>query len=301
MASPRLISAAAGGGMKLTTMRLFPLLILCLLFACDLRAEDRPASFAGQGLTVQLVSDVTTIQAGQTFQLGLWVRHEPGYHTYWQNPGLAGVPTKLVPQLPAGFTVGSMIYPPPDKVRMAAINVHGYERDVLVAIPVTAPSTLTGGPLTIPVEATWMCCRRTCNPGLARLSLTLRTGPDKVADAVWEPKFQALRSAQPPVLTGWELTATRFTKEIELTAYPPPGQTLPEAPQFFSLDNLICSHPPQSWQKEKSGYRVRLALSDFLPEDTTRLRGLLFGQGTWLAGKTAPYAEISVPISPASP
>ena len=283
-------------------MRFLPHLILFLCFPlAEVRPQDLPAAFTGKGLSVQLVSDSVTIRPKGTFHLGLWLRHDPGYHTYWQNPGLAGVPTKMMPQLPPGFTAGPMIYPPPDKVKMAAINVHGYERDVLVAIPVSAPALLPPGPLKISVEATWMCCQRTCNPGLARLSLTLDTGPDAKADAVWQPKFNALLASQPPLLTGWDLSATRIEKEIELTAYPPRGVALPDAPQFFSIDNLVCSHPPQSWQKLGSGYRVRLALSDFPPEDGGHLRGLLSGKGSWLPGRAANYVQIAVPIARALP
>lgn len=275
---------------------LLPLILICYFLPAHSRAEAPSALFKGKGLTVQLVSDVTTVAAGQTFHLGLRLRHEPGYHTYWQNPGLAGVPTRLVPALPPGFMAGAMIYPPPDKVKMAAINVHGYERDVLVALPVTAPATLPAGPLTIPVEATWMCCQRTCNPGFANMTLMLNAGPAAVVDAVQAPEFQNLLALQPPVLTGWTLRAKRFEKEIELTLEPPAGLALPASPQFFSSDNLICSHPIQSWQKDGAGGRVRLVVSDFPPGDQTHLRGLLFGKGTWLGGRTAPYASIAVPL-----
>lgn len=279
------------------------LLLFCILTALPAAAPAAPAAagsfFQGKGLSVELVSDVKTISPGQTFHLGLWLRHQPGYHTYWQNPGLAGVPTKLVPALPAGFTAGSLIYPPPDKVKMAAIRVHGYEHDVLIALPVTAPAKLEPGPVSFPVEATWMCCQRTCNPGVAKLSLTLQAGPATQPDPAWAPRFQALAAAQPPALAGWTLTAVRMDKEIEFTALPPAGLPRPEEPQFFSLDNLICSHPIQKWKLSGEGYRTRLTLSDFQPPDTSRLVGVLHGKGSWLPDRSAAYATVSVPITDA--
>lgn len=275
------------------------LLLSGVALTFTVRAEERPAAFTGKGLSVQLVSDTRIIQPGQTFHLGLWIEHEPGYHTYWQNPGLAGVPTKMTPELPPGFTAGTMIYPPPDKVKMAAIRVHGYEHPVLVVLPITAPAKLEPGPIAFPIEATWMCCFRTCNPGHALLSLTLQAGAISSPDPAWAPKFADLQAQQPPALKGWALTARRIEKEVELTAVPPSGLPLPEAPQFFSSDNLICSHPPQNWQRDGNGYRVRLSLSDFQPDDKTHLRGLLSGQGSWLAGREAPYAAIAVPITAA--
>ena len=283
---------------------IFPIIFFCCLLALPGRAQPASCIFNGKGVRVQLVSDASKIQAGQTFHLGLWLQHEPGYHTYWQNPGLAGIATNLKPELPPGFTTGAMIYPPPDKVKMASLNVHGFERDILVALPITAPSPLPAGDLTIPVQASWMCCQRTCNPGLAQLSIRLATGEKSTPDAAWLPKLQALLAAQPPVISGWTLKATRFEKEIELMAEPPPDLPLPEGPQFFSSDNLICSHPLQDWQKSGTGYRVRLSLSEFPPDDQSHLRGLLFGKGSWLPKQNAPYCSIAVPVkndSAASP
>ena len=261
--------------------------------------ETSSGSFIGKGLTVRCVSDAATIRAGQTFYLGLWIQHEAGYHTYWQNPGLAGVATKIAPKLPAGFRAGAMIYPPPNKVKMAAISVHGYEHDVLVILPVTAPAVLEGASITIPIQATWMCCQRTCNPGLAKLSITLKCGPQAIPDAEWAGKVQALLAAQPPRLTGWDLSAERSERNIVFRARPLAGQVLPEAPQFFSLDNMICSDPTQVWQRDGEGFQVQLALSDFLPTDASQLRGLLHGQTTWVTGLVVPYVEIVVPIAPA--
>lgn len=285
-------------------IRFLPLLLLfCLAFKSPASPDPAASStfFQGKGLSVELVSDSTTAVPGSTIHLGLWIKHDPEYHTYWLNPGLAGVATKLNPKLPEGYQTGALIYPPPDKVKMSSLDVHGYERDVLIALPVTLPAHAAAGSLTIPVECTWMCCRNVCNPGLAHLTLTLQIGPKPQPSADWESKFKDLLASQPPAIQGWTLTATRFEKEIELTVQPPAGLTAPEAPQFFSLDNLICSHPPQSWQKDGSGYRVRLELSGFQPKDSSHLSGLLFGKGSWLADKSAPYVEIKVPVLEAKP
>ena len=33
------------------------------------------------------------VQAGQPFWLGLQIQHQPGWHTYWLNPGDSGLAT----------------------------------------------------------------------------------------------------------------------------------------------------------------------------------------------------------------
>ena len=51
------------------------------------------------------------IRAGQTFWLGLQIEHQPHWHTYWQNPGDSGLPTRLQWQLPAGLQAGEIAWP----------------------------------------------------------------------------------------------------------------------------------------------------------------------------------------------
>ncbi len=281
-------------------------LLLCLLLslaafplvaAGDPAADSpSPAHFDGKGLKLALLPDFATIAPGQTFHLGLWIQHDPGYHTYWSNPGLAGVPTKLVPSLPPGFTAGELLFPPPQKVSMAAIRVHGYEQNVLVALPVTAPATLPEGPVTIPVEATWMCCQRTCNPGFASLSITLRCGPASIPDPESQEKFQSLLASQPPPLNGWTLTAVREKNGIRLTAAAPDELPFPDSPQFFSLDNLICSHPVQKWTVSGNTGQVLLTFSDFPPADPSSLKGVLTATNSWRPDKFTPAVTISVPF-----
>ncbi|MDB6132795.1 MAG: Thiol:disulfide interchange protein [Verrucomicrobiales bacterium] len=271
------------------------------VFCVPAKAQEKlPSHFKGSGLQVRLVSDVTALQPGQTFHLGLWIQHNPGYHTYWSNPGIAGVPTNLTPELPDGFTAGGMIYPPPDKVKMAGLSVHGYERDILVALPVTAPKQLSG-PVTVKAKASWMCCHITCNPGFTDLSLTFPTAAAPSPDAEWKPRFDALLASQPPAATGWVFTAQRSGPAVNLTVTPPAGVPLPEKPQFFSSDNLICSHPVQEWKTVNGTATVSLSVSDFPPKEENRLRGLLhtgMPGASLLPGTATAYASLDVPIQP---
>ena len=45
--------------------------------------------------TASLVSDVDSVAPGRAFRVGLRLQLATGWHTYWQNPGDAGVPPEL--------------------------------------------------------------------------------------------------------------------------------------------------------------------------------------------------------------
>lgn len=299
---PGLESGLKAVGCGLVFPRMHPAHHLCalLLFAAPLRAQEKiSATHRDHGMTISLVSEVKAIHPGEAFWVGLHIQHEPKYHTYWKAPGIAGVPTRMEWALPAGWKTGPLIFPPPDKVKMAIYSTHGYERNVLLLAEITPPADLAAGEAVLAGKASWMCCADTCHPGFGQLSLTLpvRPGGAVETDAAWMEKFQATRDSQPLEIQGWKLKAVRQGTTVTVTGTPPPGLRMPEHPQFFSDDNLICSHPVQKWEAAADGsFSVALTVSEFPPKGVKTLSGLLFAPGGWHAKGTAPYVQIRVPL-----
>src|SRR6185503_20834995 len=125
------------------TMRMSRLLLLLLAFLPPVQAAPPAgAEYRGKGLTVELVSEVTAVRPGVPFYAGLFIQHDPKHHTYWKNPGLAGVATRLEWSLPDGWTAGEIEWPAPNKVKMANIDTHGYGRDVLLMVKISPPAKL---------------------------------------------------------------------------------------------------------------------------------------------------------------
>lgn len=281
-------------------MKLLSFLALALFAPSVLRAEPPAAEFAGKGLHVELVSEVTSIRPGEAFYMGLSIHHEGGSHTYWKNPGLAGVATRLEWNLPEGWQAGEIEWPAPDKVKMASIDTHGYERDVLLMVKLTPPAQTAEKSIAVKAMAAWMCCARTCHPGFCNLALTLpiESRTATAWDGKWHPVFESERLNLPVPVSGWQFTAQRQDKHVILKGTPT-GKitTLPDAPVFLSLDNLICSHPAQVWTSTATGFEARLEMSDLPPKDQSTLRGLLRSKSGWLPNSER-AVEIEVPIQP---
>ena len=55
------------------------------------------------------------VAPGQTVWVGLQIRHQPQWHTYWKNAGDSGLPTTLQWTLPAGLTAGDIAWPLPQQ------------------------------------------------------------------------------------------------------------------------------------------------------------------------------------------
>ncbi len=122
----------------------------------------------------ELIAAVDAVVPGETFKAGLLLKIAPGWHTYWQNPGDAGLPPKIAWNLPEGFHVSEFKWPYPKRIDDGAEMVtYAYENEVLLIFEVTAPPGIESKEVTLAGEASWLVCAEICIPGKAPVELTL--------------------------------------------------------------------------------------------------------------------------------
>ncbi len=125
-------------------------------------------------VTPHLISDSSAVVAGQSFKLGVHLDMAQGWHTYYKEPGDAGMKTSIDWQLPPGFTVSELIWQKPEKFVEAGITTYGYHDKVLLAAVVTAPAKLTvGDKLDFKAKVKWLSCNEICLPGKGEVELHL--------------------------------------------------------------------------------------------------------------------------------
>ena len=123
----------------------------------------------------ELLADVSAIQPGQPFNIGLLLKIKPEWHVYWKNPGESGVATELKLKLPEGFTAGPLQFPVPRLHQdPGGIKFNGYDDEVMLIQQITPPTNLkAAASVKIEGKSTWLVCAKTCIPGDADLSLEL--------------------------------------------------------------------------------------------------------------------------------
>ena len=258
--------------------------------------------FRGKGVDVELISEVTSVQPGQTFTVGFRLNHAAKYHTYWKNPGLAGVKFGVEWTLPEGWKADEIQYEMPDKVYMADILTHGYERDVIHLVNITPPATITGEKeVALKVKAAWMCCAQACHPTFCDIELDLPIASSATMDPVWHKAFEGIRADQAQPTNDWKFTAIREGNFVRLS-----GERIHESatkpssartPIFFSDNNLICSHEEQKWSWKGESFSAVLPISTFPPKDTSKLTGLLFSEVGWDTSSSRKYVTVDIPIT----
>ncbi len=250
--------------------------------------------FAGAqtGLTLQLVPETTAIVPGQPFRVGLFIQHQPGWHTYWRQPGIVGVPTSITWELPAGFTAGELEYPEPESVLMFRIKAQGYERDVLLQTQITPPADLKPGQ-TIPLKgkATWMCCGNSCHPGHMGIELKMPVEKESRPDPQWHPLFEKERQAYAQISSAWQVSAIEEGLKVTVTLSPATDArpfTANEKVLFFTDDGWINSDEPQPQTLLPDGRlilhltRADVFLGKTVPQE---LNGVVQRDGGWVPGK----------------
>jgi thiol:disulfide interchange protein/DsbC/DsbD-like thiol-disulfide interchange protein len=146
---------------------------LLLITAVPARALES-AAVTSPRATASLVSDTDSVAPGQDLHVGLRLRLAPGWHTYWRNPGDAGVAPDLALTLPEGARAGPIAWPTPQRFAEGPLITYGYTGEVLLPVAITSAS----GPLVVDAHAEWLVCEKICVPeeGSFRLELPAGTG-----------------------------------------------------------------------------------------------------------------------------
>ena len=146
------------------------LVVLALLTGARAHAAMTDAGH----VQLELVPQAAAIAPGQTMYVALHEKIRAGWHTYWRNPGDAGEPPKLGWTLPAGWKAGEIVWPQPKRLPVGPLMDYGYEGDVWLPIPLTAPTTAqVGKPVTLKAAVTILVCQNICVPEDATLQLSL--------------------------------------------------------------------------------------------------------------------------------
>ncbi len=117
-------------------IRFFTMLLLaCVALAAipALAFESEPV--ATKRTVATLITESDSVGPGGRVRIALRLRLAEGWHTYWRNPGEAGVPTELSPSLSAGATAGAIEWPAPSRVSEGDITTYGYSGEVGPADP----------------------------------------------------------------------------------------------------------------------------------------------------------------------
>lgn len=278
-------------------------LLLCLL-AVVWSAHIRAAIVATPHVQAELVSQKLALAPGETATVALRMTMKDGWHTYWKHPGDSGEPTAIDWTLPAGFRTGEIAWPYPHNISLPPLTTYGYEGEVMLLVPVTAPADARPGTTaTLDANVFWMVCEKVCIPEEVKLQLALpiaaspsRNNPRHAAS------FNRFRAMVPVVERSWRMSASRTSEGFALSVQTPSRRSFaPSSLRFFASDGPLIEHAaPQQPVVQGDHVTIAIKRSPYLTGVPKRIRGVLVGAQPLTDGG-ARAIEVDAPIDASAP
>lgn len=236
---------------------LISVLLIPLLLSGPVRANPVTTAHA----QVELISETTAIQAGQPFWLAFRLTAQPGWHTYWRNPGDSGLATRLTWTLPPGFSAGEIQWPYPERVAVGPLMNFGYHGAVALLTQIQPPPTLAAGQaLSVRVRGDWLICQEDCIPEEAVLELSLPVSAEPAPpDPRWSVLFAATRRLL-PVAAPWSAHYRLTPEALALSLDAGPAVERVTAVEFFPFADGVIEHAaPQTLRR--AGAELQLSVA----------------------------------------
>jgi thiol:disulfide interchange protein DsbD len=225
---------------------------LIVIFAClaaiasrDACAQTALPSFdvspTAHHTQVKLILSADTAKPGDTILVGVDLKMEPGWHTYWKNPGDAGIATSIKWQLPPGISAGEIQWPLPQKFPPDEVTTYGYEDEVMLIVPLTIETNFPTGETDLKANVSWLECEDVCIPANQDVEAKLNIGSETKtsADAAtigsWQNRIPK-ELTNSTIRAWWEKQADGDTRALILEL-PTNDNGLNRADDFFPDGN----------------------------------------------------------------
>lgn len=131
---------------------------------------------------IRLMAERGEIYANDEIWIGIEQSIAPHWHTYWQNPGDSGTPTRIKWNLPEGFEISDIHWPAPQKIPYEPLLNYGYEKNVILLQKLKAPASIPEKTLNLTADIELLVCKETCIPEYGTYTLTLNDANSMAED-----------------------------------------------------------------------------------------------------------------------
>jgi DsbC/DsbD-like thiol-disulfide interchange protein/cytochrome c biogenesis protein CcdA len=274
------------------------LLVTLLAMLWVAPAAAQPAAARPNNIAVELVAETRAPRPGEAVTLAFSFTPDEGWHGYWQNPGDAGMPSRVEWKLPGGVSAAALRFPVPRTLLISGLMNFVFEGPHAVLTQLQVPADLASG-TRLPVRARidyLACTDKICVPERADLSLDLVVGDGAVTPAD-RARFDAWRAALPrPLQTEGTFTVEGSRIRIALPIHA--GSVLREAYAFPAAAGIFNHAAVQAASRNGDAVVVETEAAPGAAQ-LGRIEGLLRtgeGQGLAFAARPGPVPPAGEPI-----
>ncbi|MBT3931239.1 MAG: hypothetical protein HOF34_11045, partial [Rhodospirillaceae bacterium] len=129
----------------------------------------------GPKADIRLISATTAVGDLETIPLGLEVRLDDGWKTYWRSPGDAGIPPHVEWENSGNLETAAFLWPAPVRFNYYDLETFGYEKQVV--FPINAHLRKVGEAVSLRARVDLLICDDVCIPHTFNATLDLPAGP----------------------------------------------------------------------------------------------------------------------------
>ena len=190
-------------------------------------------------VSVEVIPLTQAISPGETFEIAVVFSMEEGWHTYWQNPGEAGMPTSFEWQLPDNFKLTRQREPTPKRHVDEGITTFIHQEEAIYMFNIQAPDEVADTN-SFSVVMDWLECKDLCQPGASTQHFDLVRGKSSTSiKAEWTGLIERAERHFPQPAAGSIGRLIHSGHHIELVQKRYPwSKKLLEA-DFFPSDEMI--------------------------------------------------------------
>ncbi|ODR96230.1 hypothetical protein AUC71_04615 [Methyloceanibacter marginalis] len=140
--------------------------------SAGLAASKGQSAWSGQTSSkARLVSGTVARNGAPALYAGVQLRMDPGWKTYWRNPGDSGVPPSFDWSGSENLKSAEVLYPAPHRFADANGTAIGYDDEVVFPVKITPEQE--GEPVTLSLTFDYGLCKDLCIPNTAALRAVL--------------------------------------------------------------------------------------------------------------------------------
>lgn len=189
---------------------------------------------------------------GRDFLVALELSPNQGWHTYWDNPGDAGLGTRIRWTLPQGVEAGPILWPAPKAYLEGDLQTYGYGEPHTLLTRLSVAQDTPDDAL-ISLKARWLVCKDICIPESADHQLTVKQLRDSGMSDLLARALQAL----PETLHSEAHYSIENGMVRSLIPLPADALIGASNPHWFPAQAKFIAHAGQvTWQRGDAGIVV---------------------------------------------
>ena len=235
-------------------------------------------------VTVVMLTDKKVVAPGSSLLVGIELKMDNQWHTYWKNPGDIGYATRVIWDLPPKITSSELGWPPPQRFKVGDLVNYGYDDTAVLLYTLDFPEDTDYKNVLIKTRVEWLACKEICIPGEIDLEKLVTVGQENIVDENNFAKLSAAQNIIPSKIQPGRVRSSVTDTFINITIPRTLAPKLHKLMFFPDINSDINLSSPQQLSSHDSHWTLKLSRKKDKLKREKPLRGVLIADPEFYDG-----------------